>query len=81
MKKIHDAYTPREYAFAKTLDCIRSMHGEVGGMMEGLTQSQIEAVQVQLARLHNTLLDESKLDGTALPTLLSPWETVKGEYI
>ena len=80
MKKIHDGFTPREYAYSQTLNCLRAMHAEQY-RDDALTQSQIEAVQVQLARLHNRLLDESKLDGTALPTLLSPWETVKGEYI
>jgi hypothetical protein len=66
MKKIHDAFTPREYALAKTIDCVRSMHGEVGGMMEGLTPAQVTAVQEQLAKLHNKLLDASRLDSIAL---------------
>jgi len=66
MKKIHDGFTPKQYAYAKTLDCIRSMHGEIGGMYEGLTYAQTKEVQQQLAVLHNKLLDSSKLDSTAL---------------
>jgi len=65
MKKIHDGYTAREYAYAQTLDCIRAMHYEIH-RDEGLTALQQCAVQAQLAKLHNKLLDESKLDGIAL---------------
>lgn len=65
MKKIHDGYTSREYAYAQTLDCIRALHDDIH-RDEGLTALQQVAVQAQLAKLHNKLLDASRLDGIAL---------------
>ncbi len=65
MKKIHDAFTPREYAYSQILNCLRAMHAEQY-RDDALTPAQVTAVQAQLAKLHNKLLDASRLDSIAL---------------
>lgn len=65
MNKIHDNFTAREYAYAKTIDCIKAMHAEAY-RDDDLTPAQVRELRQQFALLHNKLLETSKLDGVSL---------------
>lgn len=54
--RIHDDYTPREYAYCKTADLIRLMHQGEFGVFDYLVPSERAALQQQLAKLHNKLI-------------------------
>jgi hypothetical protein len=65
-----DGYTPTETACSLTMGWIRAMVANRTADIEDLemTPSLEAAVRKQLAKIHNRLLDKSKLDGQYLDT-------------
>ena len=65
MKRIND-YTPKQYAYDVAIGWIREVHNQHTADLQSLTDSQRREVQKHLARLHDTLLSDSGLDGLPL---------------
>ena len=59
--RVHNDYTPREYAYCKTIDLIRLMHQGEFGVFDYLVPSERKELQKQFAKLHNRLLTDKGL--------------------
>lgn len=61
-----NGYTPKQLAHDIVVGWIREVHDQHTADLQSLTDSQRREVQKHLARLHDTLLSDSGLDGLPL---------------
>lgn len=61
-----NGYTPKQLAHEIAIGWLREVHADRTGDLSGMTESQRREVKDQIARLHDRLLSDSKLDGTPL---------------
>lgn len=54
-------YSPKQFAYAKAIEALYSEYNDCVG-----DTGRVRSVRAQLAKLHNKLLEQSKLDGLPL---------------
>ena len=61
-----DGFTPREMAYSKTIDAVRVQYNYLKENRDGYPQSYLNSLLNGIARIHNSLLEKSGLDGLGI---------------
>ena len=59
-------YTPKEFAYEQAISGLVSAYKNTRGELDDLTPAQTREAKRAIAKLHNKLLDNSRLNGIGL---------------